>query len=400
MNGVRVLEVAQYVFVPAAGAILADWGAEVIKVEHPVTGDGFRGLGGIGGTPAHERRHALDHANRGKKSIGIDLAAPAGRELLYELVKGSDVFLTNFLPSARARLEIDLEHIRAQNARIIYVRGHGVGDRGAERDRGGYDAPTYWMRGGSAEGVRRQVGSERVLNMPSGAYGDSLGAVGIAAGIAGALFGRERTGEPSVIDVSLLSMATWAMGASVNLYLSTGIDHVLPPREGLDNPLIGDYLTADGRLVYLCMLQGHEFWADLCRHLDRPDLVTDERFATPEALRANAVAGRAELDAAFSSMTLAQWKDRLATVEGVWAPVQNVGELAEDPQVAANGYIASVVLDDGSVYRLANSPVTFDGQPPAPTRGPELGEHTDIVLSDLGYRAERIAALRALGAIG
>src|SRR5277367_4735346 len=217
MDGVRVLEVAQFTFVPSAGAVLADWGADVVKVEHAETGDAQRGLSAVMGMAVGSGSFAplMEHPNRGKRSIGLALEQPGALEVLHELIRTSDVFLTNFLPRARRRLGIELEDVRKINPDIIYVRGSGFGATGPDSEKGGYDSTAFWARGGSALGTT-PVDYDGLCVMPAGAYGDSLGGMTIAGGIASALFARERTGETSVVDVSLMSVGTWAMGLSVN----------------------------------------------------------------------------------------------------------------------------------------------------------------------------------------
>src|ERR1700685_3225374 len=244
MAGVRVLEVAQFTFTPAAGAVLADWGAEVIKVEHAVTGDAQRGLQiGAGGARAGSFQPLMEHPNRGKRSIGLALETPGGHEVLLELARTSDIFLTNFLPGARQRLKIEVEDLRAVNPRIIYVRGSAHGQRGPDALKGGYDGSTFWSRAGSAMGAT-PPDSPRLIGMPAGAYGDSMGGMTIAGGISAALFAREKTGEPSVGDVSLLHVGTWATALSVNNALLTG---EAPPAAPLNlniamfNPLVATY---------------------------------------------------------------------------------------------------------------------------------------------------------------
>ena len=186
MEGVRILEVAQFTFTPAAGAVLADWGADVIKVEHAVTGDAQRGMGGLSGWREGAFHPVIEHPNRGKRSIGLALEHPEALDVLYELARSSDVFLTNFLPDARTRLHIDVDDLRAVNPDIVYVRGSAFGVRGDESTRGGYDATAYWARSGHAAGVQ-PPDYDGVLGMPGPAYGDSIGGMTIAGGIAAAL---------------------------------------------------------------------------------------------------------------------------------------------------------------------------------------------------------------------
>ncbi len=399
MAGVRVLEVAEYTFVPAAGAVLADWGAEVIKVEHPTRGDAQRGLLTVGGADNRGQINFLmEHANRGKRSIGIDIKQPEGLAVLHDLARESDVFLTNFLPAARQRLAIDVEHIRAVNPKIIYARGSAYGVRGPEADRGGYDSTGFWARAGSGMGSMRP-GDPDPPPPPGPAYGDSMGGMTIAGGIAAALFARERTGEPSVVDISLLGTGVWAMGCGLTAaMLAVGGKFKPPSGASFLNPLVGTYRAKDG-FIMLTMLQGHVYWDDLCRHLDREALARDPRFATPEAFAEHADEVKAELQRAFGERTVAEWRERLATLEGQWAPHQNLLMLQSDPQVLANGFLVDVDAGDGSNFRLVANPVQFDEQPPDLRRGPEAGEHTEEILLERGVAWQRIAELKKAGAI-
>jgi len=243
MQGVRVLEVAQFTFVPAAGAVLADWGADVIKVEHAERGDGQRGLVRVLGYEAASAGSSffpiMEGPNRGKRSIGLALEMASAHKVLEKLIRQSDVFLTNFLPESRAKLRIDVADVRAINPDIIYVRGSGFGSRGEEAGKGGYDSTAFWARGGSAAGVTPPA-ADRMTRMPAGAYGDSMGGLTIAGGIAAALYRRQVSGQTSVIDVSLLGVGAWATQFSVNLALMTGgpLPVRAAPRHGAARPRI------------------------------------------------------------------------------------------------------------------------------------------------------------------
>ncbi len=403
MAGIRILEVAQFTFTPAASAVLADWGAEVIKVEHAVTGDAQRGIKiGTGGAAAGSFQPLMEHPNRGKRSIGIALETPGGRDLLDELIARSDVFLTNFLPGARRKLRIEVDDIRAVNPSIIYARGSAFGPRGPEAEDGGYDMSAFWCRGGSAYGATL-AGSPVISPMPGGAYGDSMGGMTIAGGISAALLHRERTGEPSVVDVSLLSVAAWAMALSIGNALLVGEDPVPSSIDGPPympvNPIIGTFKTSDGRFVNLTMLQPGRYWADVCRHIDRPDLIDDERFDSAEKLMANATEAGDAVAAAIAAQPLAYWVDRFATLEGQWAKVQSPLELAADPQVQANGYVLSVVDAEGNTRHLASSPVQFDETPFSIERAPQFAEHTDEIVLGLGHTEDELIQLKLDGAI-
>jgi crotonobetainyl-CoA:carnitine CoA-transferase CaiB-like acyl-CoA transferase len=396
MEGVRVLEVAQFTYTPAAGAVLADWGADVIKVEHAVAGDAQRGLQvGAASAGAGSFSPIMEHPNRGKRSIGLALEKDGARDVLYRLAEQSDVFLTNFLPAARRRLKIDVDDLRAVNPSIIYVRGSALGTRGPEAEKGGYDGSVYWARAGSAMGSTPE-GLDALVGMPAGAYGDSIGGMTIAGGISAALFSRERTGQPSVVDVSLLSVGTWAMALSVNIALLIG--EALPAMplgaSAPNNPLVSNYETSDHRWINLCMLQPGRYWADFCKHIDREDLVDDDRFDSAEKIMANTEAAREIIQSVIAGATYGEWLERFQTLEGQWAPVQNSFEIGNDAQLRANGYIAPVVDAEGNDRELVANPVQFDETPANLVRAPQFAEHTDEILRELGLSDDDIIALK------
>jgi crotonobetainyl-CoA:carnitine CoA-transferase CaiB-like acyl-CoA transferase len=396
LAGVRVLEVAMYGFVPSGGAVLADWGADVLKVEHAVTGDPQRGLRFTGRYKVEgDPNPNFDHANRGKRSIGLDVSKPDGVEVLYELARRSDVFLTNFLPRARKRFKIDVEDIRAVNSSIIYARGSALGPRGAEADRGGYDMTAFWARGTSAASLTPP--NSPGLVMPPPAYGDTISGTNLAGGIAAALFKRERTGEPSVVDVSLLGSGLWAMGHALALSLRLNEAWVAPPAgapSGMQNPLSSLYKTADGRYISLVMLQPTKFWPEVCHVIGRPELADDPRFATMDAIAENADVGVKLLQEAFGARPLSEWTEILGALSGPWAPVQDTLQAAADPQIAANEYI----LPAGELS-LVSSPVQFDETAPELGAAPSFAAQTEDVLLELGLDWDRIIELKTAGAV-
>ena len=403
MAGVRVLEVAQYTFVPAAGAILADWGAAVVKVEHAERGDAQRGIVTLLGHDVYGDSFypVMEGPNRGKRSIGLALDHEASRPVLEELVRRSDVFLTNYLPGARAKLGLDVDAIRAINPDIIYVRGSGFGARGPEADKGGYDSTAFWARGGSAAGVT-MPGADRLSRMPSGAYGDSIGGMTIAGGIAAALYRRATTGETSVVDVSLLGVGAWANQLTVNLALTAG--GPLPernwPRHGSPtNPLSGSYQTSDGRWIEFTMLQPGRYWPEFCRAVGQDHLATDPRFDSTEKIMANAAAAADIVADTIKQRPLAEWQDILRGISGQWAVVQTAWEVGQDPTLRANGYIAPVTDVAGIDRELVANPVQFDETPTTLTRAPLFAEHTDDILRELGHSDDDMIALKVSGAV-
>ena len=396
-EGVRVVELAQWVFVPVAGALLADWGAEVVHVE-PTEGDPYRGLATQGiGAELGGINLSLALANRGKRSLALDIRQEEGLAVLHRLLESADVFLTNVRPRALQRAGLDSDELTRRYPGLVYARGHGYGVRGPDADHAGYDATAFWARGGMAH----------ILTPPErdypigqrGAMGDRNGALALAFGIAAALLKRTRSGTGSVVDVSLLSTAMWTLSSDLLAALGGNEPTASSGRGPLVNPLVGVYRTKDARHIQLVFLQPDRYWADFCRVIGRPDLVEDPRFLDLTARRDNASACVAELDLEFAKRTFDEWKTILANLDAPWAPVQSVSELLDDPQVEANGYIGEVVIDGETAYRLPAVPVQLDGRPPPLRRAPEHGEDTEALLLEVGYGWEEITALKEAGVV-
>lgn len=399
LAGVRVLEVAAWTFVPAAGAVLAEWGAEVIKVEPRDGGDPQRGLVSMGLVPpgAGGVNYMIEMPNRGKQSIGVDLRKPEGQEVVRELAKSCDVFLTSYLPSRRTAFGIDVEHIRGANPDIIYVRGSGYGPLGKDNDRPGFDGVSYWSRGGVGSALTED-GEELVR--PRAAFGDLLGGMTIAGGITAALYKRKVTGVPSIVDVSLLGLA--AFNITPDITTSCLYENDPTPKFGhsdAPNPLAGNYRTKDDRYVTLMMLQADRFYAEFMSLIGLPELIDDDRFSDGAARYMNRTELIAILDDVFLSKTLEEWRVALASLSGAWGPVQLPGELPDDRAVVANGYIPTVTTMSGAPYRLPVNPVQFDEEHVVPTGAPEHGQHTEEVLLAAGVAWDRIEELKSLGAI-
>ncbi len=403
MKGFRVLEVAQFTFVPAAGAILADWGADVIKVEHPIRGDTQRGFINMGGVTLDPQRHTLiEHPNRGKRSVGIDVSTAGGQQVLYELARTSDVFLTNYLPSVRQKNKFDVEHIRAVNPDIVYARGSAYGNKGQERNTGGFDGTAFWSRSGVAHSMSPPE-LEGPLAQGIPAFGDSIGGMFIAGGISAALLHRERTGEALELDVSLLSAAWWASGALIAQGMEKGVitRNTMPKSGGTArNPFSGNFRTSDGGTINLCINTPHGLIRDTFEHLGIPEAADDPRFADALKLFENARAASDLMVDAFAKKPFAYWREHLKTMKGQWAPIQSFLDLIKDEQAIANDMIIEVeAADGGKPLKLVRGPVQFNGEPLKTTRAPQASEHTEMVLMELGLDWDRIEELKSKGAI-
>ena len=396
-EGIRVVEVAQWTLVPAAACVLADFGADVIKIEDPVRGDGQRGLAAAGVTPMHGNVNlVMEQTNRGKRSVGLDLRAPGGRQILTELVEQADVFVTNFLPQARRALGIEPDALRRVRPNLIYVLGNALGDKGPEAGTGGYDLTSYWARGGVGFSLTPPDADQATGQRP--AFGDKAGAMNLAFGIAAALFRRERTGQGATVEVSLLGTALWQLSSDVVYSLGIGEDFSRVPRRIL-NPLSGNYRTKDGRWLNITLLQSDRWWPDLCRHLGRPDLLADPRYGDVTGRSDHAADLTEELRRVFASANLEEWCGRLASFGGPWSPFQSILEAARDQQAEANGDVQTVAHADGSTVEVVAAPVHFDGRRPPLRPAPEHGADTEAVLLELGHDWPDITRLKEAGVV-
>jgi crotonobetainyl-CoA:carnitine CoA-transferase CaiB-like acyl-CoA transferase len=388
-----------WAFVPAAGAMLADLGADVIKIEPP-TGDPLRGLT-IQGTPTGDHGFVVswENYNRGKRSITLDLRDPRGLEVLHKLLADADVFLTNLLPAARRRMKIEVDDLRSRFPNLIYAVGSGVGRRGPESEKGGYDSISYWARSGIASSTTPED-LDFPIGLPGAAFGDCASGAMLAGGVSAALARRAMTGEPSVVDVSLLAAGMWSLQRNITQAALDDIERFpRPTRDELRAPLVNTYKTKDGRFVALCMLQAQRYWADFCRVAGRPDLADDPRYATDAARAVNSAACTAELDALFASRPVAEWRGILARQEGQWDVVQHPGELKDDPQVKANNYLQEVDYGDGRIMRMVSVPMQFDGAALAAGPAPALGAHSDAILASCGYDEDAVIDLKVAGIV-
>lgn len=401
LSGVRVVEMASWTYVPSAGAVLSDWGADVIKVESVEFGDPGRALVVGGFTRGAARVDAdfmLELSNRGKRSLALDLKSDVGRAIFGKLLAGADVLLTNWLPGALERARLTVADIRGFNPDIIIARGSGVGVRGPDRDQGGFDAATYLARGAVAYTLTPFGAEYPAVQGP--AFGDLQAGATLAGGVCAALFHRERTGEATIVDSSLLAQAMWAVAPSILVAEFFGADGIpgAPPGVAF-NPVVNRYKTRDGRWIQLVFLQPDKFWAGFCARIGRPDLADDPRFVPSAHLIANAAEAIAILNETFAGHDLAHWRDALEDEPGVWAAYATPRETLDDRQNEPNGYLVTNVDDDGNRYRVVAAPVQFGETPPQPARAPEHGQHTEEILMELEIGWDEIEKAKAVGAI-
>jgi crotonobetainyl-CoA:carnitine CoA-transferase CaiB-like acyl-CoA transferase len=400
LNDIKIVEVAIYGFVPSAAAALSDWGAQVIKVEHPETGDPVHGLSAYGINPGDGGVTPLwEVFNRGKQSVGIDIATGEGLELLMKLVDEADVFLTNFMGSARKRLGIDVDAIMARNPRIIYGRGTGHGPIGPDAEKGGFDAVSYWSRPGASISAIAPGGEWPVL-MPGPAFGDLQAGLHLAGGVVAALYQREKTGKGSVVDVSLLGSGLWAMQASIaGCYVKESrnidqLDRARPP-----NPLANIYRTKDRQYFVLGMLESDKYWKAFCAAIGEAGLATHPDFADSRLRAANSESCVSALDAIFEKMTLEAVAAALGGQEGQWSVIAAPGDAINDRQALENDYIQFVEYPNGAKLPLVPLPTRVDGQEVTLRPAPGHAEHTDEVLTGLGKTLDELIELKVAGII-
>jgi crotonobetainyl-CoA:carnitine CoA-transferase CaiB-like acyl-CoA transferase len=391
-----VVELAIHGFVPSCGAVLADWGAEVIKVEAP-QGDPLRGHMGAGLTAdTGDFNFLWELYNRNKRGIALDLRVPEGRVVFDRLLEGADVMITNFLPNAREKLHVTPEDVWKVNPRLIYAKGHGQGQRGPDADKGGFDAVSFWARGGLGHTLTPPQGP---MIMQRGAMGDAPSGAMLAGGVAAALYAREKTGKGVVVDVALLNTAVWQLSMDLTATTITRENPTsLTAGRPLPNPLIGPYRTGDARWLLLNMLDDTRHWAPACRALGLDELIDDPDYIDTAARSEHREELRRLIAEVIESLPLSELRDRLGAEDTIYAALASQLEVIDDPQVIANGYLAKHPTHPTA--RLACAPMQYDDEMTEIRRAaPGIGEHTEEVLAELGYSDAEVATLRATGAI-
>jgi crotonobetainyl-CoA:carnitine CoA-transferase CaiB-like acyl-CoA transferase len=396
MHGVKVVELGVWVAGPAAGGILADWGADVIKIEPPGVGDPARTFSSmLGGDLPFNPIFEMD--NRSKRSIVIDLSVDEGRELALELIDRADVFVTNVRMSALARLGLDHETLTARFPRLVYASISGYGLTGPDADRAAYDIAGFWARSGIAASL---TSPGQPPPFQRGGMGDHNAGLAAVAAVSAALFSREKSGRGQLVSTSLLREGLYTLSFDLALGVRFGVPLQVAERKAMGNPCINNYADKDGRWFWIVGLEAERHWPPLARAVGHPEWIDDPRFATAAGRAENAPELIRLLDEIFASRTREEWGGIFDAEEDLWwAPVQTIEEVLADPQVLAAGGLVEVPDGEGTTL-LPATPVDFGETQWAPRwMAPGHGQHSVEVLTELGRSEQDIAALRERGVV-
>lgn len=396
LEGIKVIEMATYIAAPGAGGILADWGADVIKIE-PLAGCPMRytmanmGADHLTGSPI------FDLDNRGKKGLAINTATPEGVAAVKRLVKDADVFITNVRPGGLTRAGLDYEALKDINPRLVYASVTGYGLDGPDRDRPGFDIAAFYARSGI--GWLQTVKGAEPTTLRTG-IGDHTTSMATVGGILAAIIEREKTGKGRLVEASLLRAGIYAAGSDTAVQLRYGKLGSTKPRHESIAPLNNFFRTKDTWIV-IVPRQGTIDWTAICRAIGKPGLESDPRFDSPKTRRANAAGLVDILDAAFAEHDLRYWREKLDAEDMIWAPLLRPGDVFEDPQAkAAGAYVEVPGEGGGGTYLSPASPIRFPGFDDTPkSAAPMLGEHTLATLKSHGFSDTEIETMRKSGAI-
>jgi crotonobetainyl-CoA:carnitine CoA-transferase CaiB-like acyl-CoA transferase len=393
-SGLKVVDFSTYVAAPGAAVILSDFGADVIKVEPP-NGDPWRVGHKIAPQPAADDPYQWHLANRNKRSITLDLKSPSAQQVLQQLVRWADVLIVNTPHPARKKLKLEYDDVLPWNPRLIYADLTGFGEKGPDANLPGFDITSYWARSGLLS-MTRDAGAPPTL--PVGGSGDNATAVGIYSAIVTALYRRERTGKGAYVTTSLLAEGVWSASVSIQAALSGAKFYGLHDRMHPANAAFNVYRASDG--TWFVLIVTPDRLAAVATAIGRPDLVTDPRFSDPAKLVANMPQLTTILDEVFAAQPMAHWNGVFSGVHVTFGAVRGPQEVIDDPQLRANDIIVPLEGAGGKLTSTISSPIQVHGVAKVPARrGPNLGEHTEEILRDLGFDATGVEDLRASGAV-
>jgi crotonobetainyl-CoA:carnitine CoA-transferase CaiB-like acyl-CoA transferase len=394
-SGLKVVDLASFIAGPGAATILSDFGADVVKVEPPAVGDAHRHTYRIPPQPRSDDNYPWHLANRNKRGLAFDLKSPRSREVLERLVKWADVLIVNFPHPVRKRLKLTYEDVADWNPRLIYADITGYGDSGPDADLPGFDITAFWARTGLLA-LTRDAGAPPTI--PPTGSGDHATAVGLYGAIVTALYRRERTGGGSYVTTSLIAQGSWSASIYVQAALCGAKFFPLHDRKQPANAIWNVYQTSDQHW-FLIVVQNKD-WPALATAIGRPELVSDPRFQDEETRGSNASALTEILDAVFTSKPLQHWREALDHARITYGIVRHPSEAMSDAQLLENDIIVPLEGAGEQLTHTVSSPMKVHGvSKVAAKRAPEIGEHNDEVLKELGFKDDEIDGLRASGTI-
>lgn len=392
LQGMKVLELGAQIAVPGACAILSDWGADVIKVEDPQGGDPGRGLKSIENIKIVDINPWNDQLNRNKRSIGLNTKLERSKEVLYRLVRSSDVVVTNFRLSYLRKIQADYDSLRKINPKLVYCLLSGYGTAGQDKEKPGFDYTAFWARSGMMDRLTEPGGVPRAVRP---GMGDSIAAIAIVGAITAALLARERTGEGQKLELNLYQLGVWTMGIDIEAALYFGQEINQTDRQSVANPLWNFYKTKDGKWMLLAMPYTDTFWLTFCKAIGKPDLAEDPKFDSHDKrLQQNTILIPL-IDGVMAERTASEWDEIFKQEDLVYSKVATPLEVVHDPQAWENSFFTEAQNPAVGKLKLIQSPFQFSKTPASiKSCAPEVGQHTEEILIHLGYTWDDIGELK------
>lgn len=400
LKGIKVVDLTTWAMAPVCAATLGDWGAEVIKIEDPKTGDSFRWfLMAVGIDDSKVPVSLFGLNNRNKRGMAIDLKQPEGRDIAHKLVEDADIFVSNLPAESLQKLDLDYSRLSAINPRIIYAHASGFGHKGPDVSKPGFDATAYWARSGLMAGLA--VDGQPPVSQQYAGIGDQISGLVFFGGVLLALYNREKTGQGQQVDLSLLGVGTWVTSCPIQFFLSIGEEPPRLPRDQTRNPLICYYKTKDDKWLYIVCLPDEPYWSPLCKTIGLEDLEHDPRFSTRDKRLENNMELIAVLDEVMMTKTRDEWGKLLDKHGIIWTLIpSSFEEVTKDPQVLANDHIVEVEHQSFGPTKIVTTPIRLNKETPQIKKlAPEIGQHNEEILLELNYTWDDIIKLKDNGVI-